>query len=202
MGGNQILGEDEGTSFSSSHPNSRAILYEAKTHTKRKLGDFSKVLNGLKHVSRIPEIFSNVDIQSGLLKKIVRFQKDGGCFPEISDRIDEFFSMFDFEEAANGNFEPGRGIDPEFDEALDAIDQIKAELENYRDEMISKLQPRHLAQSWKYVNTGKDSKDKYTIELPASVKVPNDFRMTGKRGKGTKQVVSSLTIDIACCLVS
>jgi DNA mismatch repair ATPase MutS len=33
-----------------------------------------------------------------------------------------------------------------------------------------------------------ESKDKYLIELPASVAVPNDFIMKGKRGSGNKQI--------------
>lgn len=189
MSGTKFPGADDNDDdLPGCHPNTRAVLYETKTYTKRKVGDFSRVLNGLRSASKIPEIFSNVNVQSGLLKKIVRFSKDGGCFPDISDEIDWFFSVFDFEKAANGEFEPGKGIDPSFDEACNTIEQIHSDLEDYKKEMINNLQPRSLAKSWKYVNTTQDSKDKFTIELPHSVEVPDDFRMVGKRGNGSKQV--------------
>ena len=47
----------------------------------------------------------------------------------------------------------------------------------------------YLAKStWKYINLKPDSKDKYTIELSASVRVPDNFIMKSKRGSGPKQV--------------
>ena len=33
---------------SSTHPNSRAVLYEEASYTKRKVGDFAKLLGGLR----------------------------------------------------------------------------------------------------------------------------------------------------------
>jgi DNA mismatch repair protein MSH6 len=89
--------EDSAARF---HPNERAVLYEGATHTKRKVNDFSKVLNYLQTVSRIPEAFSGVDIQSPLLQKLVRLIDDGGCFPDMTNALDWYFENFDVEEAA------------------------------------------------------------------------------------------------------
>lgn len=165
------------------HPNERAVLYEGATHTKRKVEDFSKVLNYLHTVSTIPEKFTGVDIQSPLLQKLVRLIPDGGCFPEMTDELDWFFENFDVKEAAAGRFEPSRGVDEAYDEACDAIERIERELADYKDEMCShELKPNHVARSkWKYINTKVDSKDKYLIELPASVQVPEDFIVKAKR---------------------
>jgi DNA mismatch repair protein MSH6 len=59
------------------------------------------------------------------------------------------------------------------------------------------LQPRSLARSsWKYINTKPEQKDKYLIELPASVAVPDDFILKGKRGSGQKQVNKYRTADV------
>jgi DNA mismatch repair protein MSH6 len=172
------------------HPNDRAVLYETATYTKRKVGDFSKVLCGLRHASQIPDLFSGLDIRSGLLRKIVQYTDHGGCFPRMVEDLDWFFRNFDLDQAAKGLFEPGQGIDELYDEACDAIDRIVVELNEYRDEMCSNvLTPRAVAKtSWKYINTKIDSKDKYLIELPANVIVPDDFIMKGKRGSGPKQV--------------
>lgn len=171
-----------------SHPSSRAVLYETKTYTKRKVGDFSKVLNGLRSANKIPELFAGLDIQSGLLKKIVTNCQDGGFFPDITNDLDWFFSVFDFEKAEKGEFEPGRGVDARFDEACDAKEEIEDQLIDFKNEMCSKHLAPLAKSTWKYTNTAPDSKDKYTIELPNSVKVPQDFRMIGKRGSGAKQI--------------
>jgi DNA mismatch repair protein MSH6 len=89
-----------------------------------------------------------------------------------------------------GQFEPSRGVDEAYDEACDAIERIERELGDYKDEMCStELEPSSVARSkWKYINTKPESKDKYLIELPASVRVPEDFIVKGKRGKDAKQV--------------
>jgi DNA mismatch repair protein MSH6 len=144
-----------GSDSGSSHPNERAVLYETATNTKRKVGDFSKLLNGLRAASQIPELFDGIEISSGLLNRIVRTTDNGGLFPsKLSEHLDWFFDNFDCIQAAKGLFEPARGIDEDFDEACDAIDRIKQELEDYRDEMCSGvLRPTHLAKQWKYANT-------------------------------------------------
>lgn len=187
MSGN--AGETEGGD-GVQQPSERAVLYEAATYTKRKVGDFSKVLNGLRHATKIPEIFDGVEIKSRLLQKVVRFVDGGGCFPNMTNQLDWFFENFDCEKAAKGLFEPNKGIDALYDESCELIERIEAELNDYKEEMCSsRLSPRSLARSsWKYINTKADSKDKYIIELPASVSVPDDFIMKGKRGSGAKQI--------------
>ncbi|KAK1737533.1 DNA mismatch repair protein MutS family protein [Skeletonema marinoi] len=146
-----------------SHPNDRAVLYEMDKYTKRKVGDFSKLLNGLRAAAEIPDLFVNAEIQSPMLEKI---------------------------KAARGEFEPSRGMDDDYDAACNEIEDIQRELQNYKDEMCSSvLQPRNTARSsWKYINLKEDSKDKYLIELPISVQVPDDFYVKAKRGKGANQV--------------
>jgi DNA mismatch repair protein MSH6 len=182
--------EDDADDGSSYYPSDRAVLYETSTYTKRKVGDFSKVLKGLQHATQIPELFDGIEIQSGLLSKIVRFTDQGGCFPNMIQELEWFFENFDLDQAAKGFFEPSRGIDDLYDQACDAIAHIQSELNDYKEEMCSTyLQPRSAARSsWKYINTKPESKEKYTIELPASVRVPDNFILKGKRGSGTKQM--------------
>lgn len=171
------------------HPNDRAVLYETATYTKRKVGDFSRILNGLRNATQIPDVFQGIEIESGLLRKILRRTDQGGCFPEMEEELDFFFSNFDCDKAAKGLFEPSRGIDDLYDGACDTVDRIIQELHDFKDEMCELLKPKSTARSsWKYANTMPESKDKYLIELPASVAVPNDFIMKGKRGSGNKQI--------------
>jgi DNA mismatch repair protein MSH6 len=173
--------EDSGQALA--HPNERAVLYESKTHTRRKVGDFSKVLNGLQQATRIPELFEGVDVQSGLLKKVVRPIDKGGCFPDMEKELDFFFQNFDLKAAAEGNFEPSKGFDEAYDDACEALERIHREFEDYKEEMCSNvLRNGHAAKSkWKYINTQPESKDKYFIELPVTVSVPDDFIVKGKR---------------------
>ncbi|KAL7558432.1 hypothetical protein ACA910_015774 [Epithemia clementina (nom. ined.)] len=173
------------------HPNERAVLYEEADYTKRKVGDFSKVLNGLKHATKIPLLFQDLELrEGGLLAKIVQHPENGGCFPDIASEIDWYFDNFDCDKAAQGQFEPSRGVDTMFDQACDAVEGIKSDLLGYKNEMCQDvLRPSSQARSaWKYINTMPDSKDKYLIELPASIRVPHDWILKGKRGKGAKQV--------------
>lgn len=176
-------GRTGGSDQARAHPNERAVLYEGKTHTKRKVGDFSKILNGLKQATRIPELFEELDIRSGLLKKITWPIEKGGCFPEMTCELDFYFQNFDLKAAAEGNFEPSRGFDESYDDACDAIERITREFEAYKDEICTHhLSNGHFAKSkWKYINTQYESKDKYLIELPVTVRVPEDFIVMGKR---------------------
>ena len=178
------------------HPNDRAILYEDTTYTKRKVGDFSKVLNGLRSASLISEFFSGVQINSPLLQKIVKSVDEGGCFPDIAEELQWFFDNFDCDQAAQGRFEPCSGIDELYDEATATIDRIKADLNAYKDEICTDVLASHARNAWKYANTNVDSKDKYLIELPASIRVPEFFTVMGKRGTGAKQVNKYRTPEV------
>lgn len=178
------------------HPNDRAVLYESAIHTKRKVGDFSKLLHGLRNSSRIPELFEEVDITSGLIRKIVRLTSNDGCFPKMEEELDWFFDNFDCDLASKGLFEPSRGVDEDYDEACDAIERIQNELNDYKDDMCTNVLRGSSRQYWKYINTKPDSKDKYLIELPASIRVPDDFIVKGKRGKGNKQVNKYRTREV------
>jgi DNA mismatch repair protein MSH6 len=197
MSGNSLPGADEDES-SRIHPNDRAVLYEHATYNKRKVSDFSRLLQGLRHAAQIPELFAGIEIQSGLLCKIVRHAEQGGCFPSMEQELDWFFENFDCDQAAQGLFEPTKGCDALYDEQCETIEQLVSELNDYKNDMCSNfLQPRSLAKSsWNYTNTNPESKDKYLIELPASVAVPDDFILKGKRGSGQKQVNKYRTADV------
>lgn len=176
-----------GIDESGNHPNERAVLYEMQTHTKRKVEDFSKLLNGLRSASTIPEMFEGVEIQSGLLSKVVRTTENNGFFPSnLTVQLDWFYDNFDVNLAKRGQYEPSRGVDESYDHACDEIERIKQYLNDYRDEY--RELPPSTRRQWKYANMKEDSKDKYLIELPVACEVPSEFILKGKRGKGHKQI--------------
>ena len=154
------------------------------------------LFSGLRSASKVPELFAGLKIQNGFLKNIVTTSQEGGFFPDITEALDFFFSTLDLEKAAAGEFEPGRGIDPDFDEACDAIEQVHSELEAFKQDMCSNVLSPLAGRTWKYTNTLQDSKDKFVIELPASIKVPPNFRIFGKRGRGAKQINKYKAADV------
>uniref|UniRef100_A0A7S1B2X9 Uncharacterized protein n=1 Tax=Corethron hystrix TaxID=216773 RepID=A0A7S1B2X9_9STRA len=178
------------------HPGGRAVLYDLDVYNRRKVEAFRRVLKGLEAADRIAETFENVDIRSGLLKKIVRRRAPdggGGCFPRMETELRWFVDRFDGRRAARGNFEPPRGVNEEYDRACDAIEHLEQNLNDYREQMCQMLR----TSEWTYANTKEDQRDKYTICLPVSVAVPHDFIVTGKRGSGVKQVIKYCTPIVA-----
>lgn len=106
---------------------------------------------------------------------------------DLHEKLDWFFENFDLAKAAKGEFEPSHGMSEDYDNACEEIETILGELSAFKREMSANL--GHGAKSsWKYINTKEDSKDKYLIELPVSVPVPEEFQVKGKRGKGNNQV--------------
>lgn len=185
----------DGSEEDRSHPNHRAVYYENAKYTQRKVGDFAKLLNGLREASQIPELFHEIDIQNGMLLKVAKSREAGGCFPTIGEELDWFFNNFDCALAAEGKFEPSKGVDPEYDAACDAIEGIISELQAYKNSTCDDLGGA-AKQSWKYANTNPNSKDKYLIELPANISVPEHFIMKGKRGSGHKQINKYRTPEV------
>jgi len=173
------------------HPNERAMLYEGPVYTKRKVEDFRRILVGLEYAGKVVDLFSPencADLHSGLLRKILRRQRDGGIFPDsLEEELGWFRDNFDVDKAKEGLFEPTPGMDEDYDEACAEVTRLTDELQQYQIDMCRQL--GHNAKShWKYLNTKQDSRDKYMIELPVSVPVPDEFYVKGKRGKGPKQV--------------
>lgn len=182
--------EEQELSQVSCHPSERAVLYEGDKYTKRKVEDFSRVLQGLKNAGKIMNCFNEVEIQSPLLQKIVKRENEGGCFPSsLEEDLQWFFDNFDCNKAAKGTFEPARGVDPNYDKACDEVVQFEKDLQDYQEDVCQNiLRSSQAERAWKYINTKIDSRDKYMIELPVHIKVPSDFYVKGKRGKGAKQV--------------
>jgi DNA mismatch repair protein MSH6 len=163
---------------SSANPNERAMLYEGATYSQRKINDFHKLIDGLYCAGKVVDLFSPEKcsgFENCLLRKIVRRQKDGGCFP---DNLEEELSWFT---------ENTECFDDDYYAACADIERIEQELQNYKVVMCRQLGKNALSQ-WTYINTRPEARDKYLIELPVATKVPQDFYIKAKRGSGIKQV--------------
>ncbi|KAG5670949.1 hypothetical protein PVAND_001178 [Polypedilum vanderplanki] len=164
------------------HPSSRAILYEAETYGKNKITDFVAALNALEQLMNIPKIFE--DCNSHLLRLLTQTNTNGGEFIDMSENIEKFKKSFDIDHAKKtGYIIPGRNVDDEYDEVLNEIDELEAEIKNY-------LKQQEKIIGTKLVYFGSDRK-RYQIEVPESYckKVPSDFTMESSKGKGKNAVV-------------
>ncbi|XP_063381662.1 probable DNA mismatch repair protein Msh6 [Cydia fagiglandana] len=172
---------------STSHPDSRAIFYEEKTYSKRKVLDFIAVLNGFQSALKLVELFD--DAESGMLKKLTKFSPRGK-FPDYRDTLKFFKEGFNQSEAEKeGRILPGVGVDPEYDGTLQLIDDIQKELNEYLAE-----QEKYFKCRLKYVGT---DKKRYQIEVPESAtkRATSDYHMEGAR-KGFKRFSTSETKDL------
>ncbi|XP_013186180.1 probable DNA mismatch repair protein Msh6 [Amyelois transitella] len=162
---------------SKTHPDSRAIFYEEKTYSKRKVLDFVSVLNGFTAALKLTELFSETD---GLLRKITQFSPEGK-FPDYRETLKFFQEAFDQAQAEKeGRILPGEGVDQEYDNALALIRDIEDELKDYLKE-----QEKYFKTRLTYVGT---DKKRYQIEVPQSAasKADSDYHLEGAR-KGYKR---------------
>ncbi|XP_034836109.1 probable DNA mismatch repair protein Msh6 isoform X1 [Maniola hyperantus] len=166
------------------HPDSRAIFYEEKTYSKRKVLDFISVLNGFTAALKMAELFS--DTESDMLKRITQFSPDGR-FPDYRDTLKFFKGAFNQKEAEKeGRILPGEGVDQEYDSTLQAIKEIEGDLKEYLAE-----QERHFKCRLHYVGT---DKKRYQIEVPqnAASRAGSEYHLEGAR-KGFKKFSTSET---------
>lgn len=96
----------------SAHPDTRAIMFEEATYSKRKIVGFLSVLEGFQTASQFPSLFSSLTGDGGgsLLRKIVTLERDGGKFPDLSEQLQFFSAAFDHTKAKKeGTIIPARG---------------------------------------------------------------------------------------------
>ncbi|CAB3233361.1 unnamed protein product [Arctia plantaginis] len=178
---------------SKQHPDSRAIFYEEKTYSKRKVLDFISVLNGYTAALKLVELFSDVD--AALLKRITQF-KPSGKYPDYRDTLKFFKEAFNQTEAEKeGRILPGDGVDQEYDNTLQLIKEIEEELKEYLKE-----QEKYFKCRLTYVGT---DKKRYQIEVPqnSASKAGVDYTLEGAR-KGYKRFSTVETKDFLARMIA
>ncbi|MFT7806013.1 DNA mismatch repair protein Msh6 [Arapaima gigas] len=169
------------------HPDSRAVLYEEITYSKRKIADFLSALEGFKAMLQIVSIFAPVaeGFQSKLLCQVVlkKTDSEGGFFPDLSGELKRWDTAFDHQKARNtGVITPKNGFDPEYDQALAGIKESEQALQEYLDRQKKRLGCKSLA----YWGTGRN---RYQMEVPDSVSdrnIPEEYEVKSTR-KGWKR---------------
>lgn len=176
-----------GTPKGQDHPDSRAVLYEEVTYSKKKIADFLSALEGFKTMQEIVTILGPVagDFQSRLLRQVVNLKDDGqeGLFPDLSAELKRWDTAFDHQKArATGVITPKAGFDPEFDQALSGIKACERDLQDYLDRQKKRLGCRNLT----YWGTGRN---RFQMEVPDSVSernIPEEYKVKSTK-KGWKR---------------
>lgn len=177
---------------SEDHPDSRAVLYEEVTYSKRKIADFLSTLEGFKTMQEIISVLSPVSaqFQSRLLSQVVS-QKDekDGLFPDLSAELQRWETAFDHQKArTTGVITPKAGFDPEYDQALTGIKNCERELQDYLDRQKKRLGCKSMA----YWGTGRN---RFQMEVPDSVSernIPEEYEVKSTK-KGWKRYVTKET---------
>ncbi|XP_028280111.1 DNA mismatch repair protein Msh6 isoform X2 [Parambassis ranga] len=174
------------------HPDSRAVLYEEITYSKRKIADFLSALEGFKTMQEIITLFSPVSgsFRSTLLRQIISLKEDkNGLFPNFSAELKRWETAFDHQKArSTGVITPKAGFDPEYDQALTGIKNCERELQDYLDQQKKRLGCKNMA----YWGTGKN---RYQMEVPESVSernIPEEYEVKSTK-KGWKRYVTKKT---------
>lgn len=177
---------------SEDHPDSRAVLYEEVTYSKRKIADFLSTLEGFKTMQEIISVLSPVSaqFQSRLLSQVVsqKSEKDG-LFPDLSSELQRWETAFDHQKArTTGVITPKAGFDPEYDQALTGIKNCERELQDYLDRQKKRLGCKSMA----YWGTGRN---RFQMEVPDSVSernIPEEYEVKSTK-KGWKRYVTKET---------
>ncbi|XP_069464515.1 DNA mismatch repair protein Msh6 isoform X2 [Ambystoma mexicanum] len=172
---------------SQNHPDSRAVLYEEITYSKKKIADFLSALEGFKIMQKVIEIIEAGvdDLTSKILKQVVtvKNQNDNGIFPDLSTELKRWDTSFDHEKARKtGVITPKTGFDPEFDQALEDIKCAEQSLQEYLDKQRKRLGCKTIV----YWGTGKN---RFQLEVPESVtgrNVPEEYEVKSTK-KGFKR---------------
>lgn len=171
------------------HPDSRAVLYEEVTYSKRKIADFLSALEGFKTMQEIISVFAAVsdEFRSTLLLQVVSQKTEkNGLFPDLSAELKRWETAFDHQKArSTGVITPKAGFDPEYDQALEGIKSCERELQDYLDRQKKRLGCRNMS----FWGTGRN---RFQMEVPDSVSernIPEEYEVKSTK-KGCKRYVT------------
>lgn len=174
------------------HPDSRAVLYEEVTYSKRKIADFLSALEGFKTMQEIISVLAVIsgECRSTLLRQVISLKNEtDGLFPDLSGELKRWDTAFDHQKArTTGVITPKAGFDPEYDQALNGLKTCERELNDYLDRQKKRLGCKSMA----YWGTGKN---RYQMEVPDSVSernIPEEYEVKSTK-KGCKRYVTKQT---------
>nr|BAV25096.1 DNA mismatch repair protein MutS-homolog 6 [Xenopus laevis] len=172
---------------SQNHPDSRAVMYEEITYSKKKIADFLSTLEGFKVMREVISIMEDdvAHFKSSILKQIVcvKDKASHGRFPDLSAELKRWDTSFDHEKARKtGVITPKAGFDPDYDKALKDVKQAEQDLNEYLDKQRKRLGCKTVV----YWGT---AKNRYQMEIPENIadrNLPEEYTLKSTK-KGFKR---------------
>ncbi|POR38266.1 DNA mismatch repair protein msh6 [Tolypocladium paradoxum] len=126
--------------------------------------DFVRVLEGFEQIEYTMSLLGAYKGGNGLVDRLI------SSMPDLEEPLSYWRTAFDRRKAREEKLLiPERGIDEDFDESLDRMDEIKGQL----DELLSSKKSELKCRTLKYTDVGKEI---YQMEAPKGVKVPTSWR--------------------------
>ncbi|KAG6059312.1 hypothetical protein E4U17_006499 [Claviceps sp. LM77 group G4] len=126
--------------------------------------DFVRVLEGFEQIQHTASLLSAFKGGNGLVDRLI------SSMPDLTEPLSYWKGAFDRRRAREKKILiPERGIEPDFDDSLSRIDEIKDQLKELLSEKMAELKCRSL----KFTDVGKEI---YQMETPKSTKVPSNWR--------------------------
>ncbi|XP_012611003.1 DNA mismatch repair protein Msh6 [Microcebus murinus] len=172
---------------SQNHPDSRAIMYEETTYSKKKIIDFLSALEGFKVTCKIIGIMEEVidNFKSKILKQVITLQTKNsqGRFPDLTIELNRWDTAFDHEKARKtGLITPKAGFDSDYDQALADIRENEQSLLEYLEKQRSRIGCRTIV----YWGIGRN---RYQLEIPENFttrNLPEEYELKSTK-KGCKR---------------
>ncbi|XP_011791245.1 PREDICTED: DNA mismatch repair protein Msh6 isoform X1 [Colobus angolensis palliatus] len=172
---------------SQNHPDSRAIMYEETTYSKKKIIDFLSALEGFKVMCKIIGIMEEVidGFKSKVLKQVISLQTKNpeGRFPDLTTELNRWDTAFDHEKARKtGLITPKAGFDSDYDQALADIRENEQSLLEYLEKQRNRIGCRTIV----YWGIGRN---RYQLEIPENFttrNLPEEYELKSTK-KGCKR---------------
>uniref|UniRef100_A0A8C5K3M3 DNA mismatch repair protein n=1 Tax=Jaculus jaculus TaxID=51337 RepID=A0A8C5K3M3_JACJA len=169
------------------HPDSKAIMYEETTYSKKKIIDFLSTLEGFKVMCKIISIMEELvdNFKSKILKQVVTLQTKSpeGRFPDLTAELNRWDTAFDHEKARKtGLITPKPGFDSDYDQALADIRENEQSLLEYLDKQRTRIGCKTIV----YWGIGRN---RYQLEIPESFttrNLPEEYELKSTK-KGCKR---------------
>ncbi|KAI8714094.1 DNA mismatch repair protein [Fusarium sp. LHS14.1] len=126
--------------------------------------DFVKVLEGFEQIEYTMSLLGAFKGGNGIVDRLI------SSMPNLEEPLSFWRSAFDRRKARDDKLLiPERGIEEDFDESADRIEEIKQQL----DELLAEKKKEFKCKLLNYRDVGKEI---YQLEAPKSVKVPSNWR--------------------------
>ena len=159
-----------------------AVRYE--NADARKIEQFVRCMRGLATLDTAAKSLAQAvaqapEVATGRLRRLVTPKAGGGLYPDgVASKLREFEGAFDWNEACKeGKVSPSHGVDPEYDAAMEAVNEIEVRLEG----IVRK--ERAVVGAGVCFYSAKGQKERYQLEVPDALKrkVPSHYSVVSQR---------------------